>query len=394
MPYFIDQTGARQEVNFTPTLYREAADKKLTVRQLINQKYPTTADAGADTFTQMCASENLLFDTDRQFGVSGLPLSEILSPAGGIEAGGNVTRETPVQSRILFPAAILAVIEDKLAVDRDSAVAVFDQMVAISSTVSGSRVEQPVISYEGKDGPEDSRAQRIAQLAEPQNMMLITASETTRQIPTFSIGLLVSDEVRKYTTLPLVALSLQRQLEIEFYSLAGEAMLAMLNGDLDNGQSALSTVKANTFDSSITNAGELTHKAWVKWLYSDLQKRRIDWVVCDLDAALAIENRTGKPVITGDDPNSPRIDTLFNIAYPNLIKNVRMYIVPDDWGWPANTIMGLQSNVAIAKLINMEAEYQATERFALRRGDGLRFDFGEMYYRLFDDAFSVLSLTV
>ncbi|MGW8181810.1 MAG: hypothetical protein ACWGQW_24030, partial [bacterium] len=110
--------------------------------------------------------------------------------------------------------------------------------------------------------------------------------------------------------------------------------------------------------------------------------------------AMAIESRTGKPVITSDDPNSPRIDTLFNIAFPNLIKNVQMFIVPADWGWPANTIMGIQSDSAIHKYVNSSAQYSAMEEFVLRRGKGLRFDFGNAYYRMFDEAFAVLSLTL
>ena len=169
----------------------------------------------------------------------------------------------------------------------------------------------------------------------------------------------------------------------------------MLNGDADNGQSALSVVKADTFDSTITAAGTLSHKAWILWLYNAIETLHIDWVIVDsIDTALAIENRSSKPVIVGDDPNSPRIDTLFSIAYPSLASKVQMFIAPKSWSLPANTIHGIQSNSAIAKLINSSAEYSSTERWALRRGEALRFDFGQQYYRLFDDAHSVLSLTL
>jgi hypothetical protein len=199
----------------------------------------------------------------------------------------------------------------------------------------------------------------------------------------------------QYATIDLVGMSIARQKSVELFALAGEATLAMLNGDPDNGQAPLTPVKAVDFDSTISAAGELTHKAWILWLYNNIEQLHIDWVIVDsIETAMAIENRAGKPVITGDDPNSPRIDTLFNVAYPNIAANVQMLIAPKSWNLPANTIMGIQSNSAIAKLVNSSADYESSERWALRRGEGFRMDFGQQYYRLFDDAFSVLSLTL
>lgn len=391
---FIDASGQRQQVTLVPEVYKAALDKNMTVRQYINHKYPCEAGAQNDSFVQMCASAGLYFKPSKSMGVNSTPLKVILEGQINHEAGAITRDQNPVQSRILFPAAVLEYIEDQMSIDRSSPVAAFDRTVAMITTVPTARVEQPIISYSGKDGPEDARSQVISQLTRPPAMLSITASDVTKKIPTRAIGLEVSDEALQATTLDLVTLALRRQMDVEGYALAGEALIAMLSGDVDNGQSALDQVKADTLDSTITDAGTLTQLAWVKWLYTNLQTRRIDWVFTDLDAALAIEGRTGKPVITGDDPNSPRIDTLFNIAYPQLVKNVQMFIVPSDWGWPANTIMGIQSDSAIHKFVNSSASYSAMERFALRKGEGLRFDFGSMYERMFDDAFAVLSLTL
>lgn len=392
---FIDASGERHFVSLGPEIYKAAMEANLTPRQFINTTYPTTVDAKYDTFTQMCGSVDLIFNQNAKMGVNSANLRSILDGKVNFDAAsGSVVREVnPVQSRILFPAAVLEYVESKLAVDRNSAVNVFDQAVALMTTVANARVEQPVINYEGKDGPEEARSQITSQLALPPAMMTITASDITRKIPTYSLGLQVSDEALAATTLDLVGLALTRQSEVERYALIGEALLAMLQGDSDNGDSALSQTKADTLDSTIVANGVLTQTAWVKWLYTNIQTRRINWIFCDIDAALAIENRTGKPVVTGDDPNSPRIDTLFNIAHPMLVAGVMMYIVPPDFSWPANTIMGIDSRYAIAKLTNSQAEYSAVERFALRKGSGIRFDFGNMWYRLYDDAFSVLSLT-
>lgn len=391
MPSFIDKTGAQCELNLSTDVFKEAKQKNMTVRQLINNKYPTASET--ETFKQMCASEGIFFKKNEAYGINSTPLSHILDPP--VKEGANTSRENPVQSRILFPPALMTYIEDSMAKDRGSAVSAFDQMVALTTTVSGSRVEQPVISYKGNEGPEEARSQQIAQLSEPANMMTITASDVTKKIPTFSLGLSISDEAMQYATLDMVSLALVRQKEVEMFLLAGEAMMDMLNGDADNGQSALSSVTAASFDATVTSAGELSHKAWIYWLYSDILQRRIDWVLVDsIATAMAIENRSGKPTADKDDPNSPRIDTLFNVAYPQISANVKMFIAPTEWSMPANTIMGIQSNSAIAKLVNSRAEYEATVRWALRKGEAMRFDFGQQYYRLYDDAFSVMTLTV
>ena len=391
MPSFIDKTGAKQEVMLHSDLYRAAKDANLNVRQYINTKYPTSEER--DTFTQMCASEGLFFTADETTGVNSTPMSHILNPPT-LDAA-TVTRENPVQSRILFPPALMSYIEDSMPMDRQSAVTVFDSMVALTTTVASARTEQPVISYAGNDGPEDTRAQQISQLSEPANMMTITASTTTKQIPTFSMGLAISDQAMQYATIDLVALAVTRQKEIEMFALAGEAMVDMISGDADNGQSALAVVKADVFDSAVgANAGDLTQKAYIKWLYAAIETRQIDWIIVNsIDTALSIEGRTNKPVITGDDPNSPRIDTLFNMAYPRLAQSVKMFVAPSSWSLPAWYCVGIQSDSAIAKLVNSQADYDSSERWALRRGEGFRMDFGQQYYRLWDDAFSIMELT-
>ena len=68
--------------------------------------------------------------------------------------------------------------------------------------------------------------------------------------------------------------------------------------------------------------------------------------------------------------------------------------IVEDGVIPANTIMGLDSRYAIQRIKNSEAEYTAVEDFVMRKSTALRFDFGEIAYRLFDDAFDVLSLTL
>jgi hypothetical protein len=60
----------------------------------------------------------------------------------------------------------------------------------------------------------------------------------------------------------------------------------------------------------------------------------------------------------------------------------------------ANTIVGLDSRYAIRRVINAQAAYSAIEQYLLRRATAFRVDYGEYSHRLYDDAFSVMTLTV
>lgn len=384
----IDASGANQEVELSATLYKEAADNQLTVPQLINKKFPTDAAKNGTAFEQMCAGTGLFIKADEAYGIRPPTMKSVLEGTGQLQAGV-IVRDAQPASRILFPAVFLELIENKLKADTASYVSLFNSLVAVDDSIQGARFEQPVINYAN---PEGARSQGISQNSLPSSMLSITTSDVARKIPTFSLGLEISKEAQQASTLDLVALALARQAEIERAARVDDYINAFVTGDVDMGTAALSSVTATSFDSSIGNtAGSLSHKAWVKFLRKNYRKRHIDWVMCDLSTALSIENRTGKPIITTDNPNSPRIDALAQVANPQW-QGVKIFLV-EDGIVAANTIVGLDSRYAIRRVRNSEAEYAATEEFVLKKSDALRFDFGEVAYRMFDEAWDVLTLT-
>ena len=395
---FIDKTGLQQEVSVDLGHYAEAQRKGLTLRQYINQEMPT-ADDKFDTFTQLCASAGLNFTGDKSMGLKPTTMADVVfgtAPGGlGFNTAAQALEVSPVQSRVLFPAAILELVESKLQYDRGSATAAFNQMLAMTTTVANSRIEQPVINYTRNDGPESARNTARAQLAEPATMMTIKASEKSLAIPQTPLAVMISDEALQGTTIDMVALALQRQAEVEDYKRAGEDLLDILQGDSDAGSygtAALTQVNADTFDSTISANGVITHEAYMKWLYNGIQQRQINYIVTDFAGAWAIENRSGRP--TNVQNNSmDRLDAPFSIFYPNLVDSVKIFIAPSDYSWPSNTLMGLDSRYAIQKFINSNAAYSDVERFVLRRGSAFVVSFGFKTVRLFDDAFSTVSLT-
>lgn len=391
MASFIDASGARQEVKPELSWYQAAADAGCSLEQYINLSYATDATKFGSAYNQILASEGIFIKGNREMGIQSSRLSMVLDGKPGLLAGGIVkgSEFSSAAQRTMFPSAVLSAIEDKLVADLNMNAQAFDRLVAIDDVIQGDKFERPLLNF---SKPEGARSQAIAQLAEPNIMLSITTSEVSRKIPTLSIGMMISDQAKQATTLDLVSLAMARQVAVERNERANGYFLSMLNGDLDVGQGSLSslgyTVTAVSLDAAATTG--LTHTAWMKFLYRNSKKRVIDWVVTDLAGAMAIENRTGKPVVTADDPNSPRIDSLIAVGNPTWKSKVNVFIT-DDPNWPAKTVMGLDSRYAIHRVTSTTATYQAVEQFVLRRAEAFRVDAGEMAYRLFDEAFDVLT---
>jgi hypothetical protein len=147
------------------------------------------------------------------------------------------------------------------------------------------------------------------------------------------------------------------------------------------------------FDTALTVAGTLSQKAWVNWLFYGSRVRRIDTVITNLAGALAIEGRSGRPVVTGDNATSKRIDTLESVVNPSWPDQVDV-VISQDPNWPANTLVGFDSRYGYHVVSSTTLGYSAMEQFALRRSTKYRVDTGSISYRLFDDAWQVLTLTV
>jgi hypothetical protein len=393
MAKYIDASGAVQEVEINLDTIRAASDAGFSLREVINAQHPTDTAKYGETFAQMCASEGIVFNPNKVQGIRA-PKLDALFNGVQMQAGVVTSNSYPSnQARVLLMPAVLALVEDKLLANLTMNPAAFEAMIALDDTITGDWVIWPEANY---SKPEGARSQRIAQLAAPAAMLTLTTSEKGLRIPTESMGIEWSEQATKVLGLDFIALSIARQAAIQKNERADQNLLAMLNGDADVGQVALAApkvVKANTFDATIVAAGALTHTAWMKFLYRNSKKRSITHVVTDINGALAIENRTGKPVIIGDNPNSARIDTLPIVMNPGWGPTVQVFVT-DDVNWPANTIMAVDKTYGIHRVSSTTSSYQAQEDFVLRRASAMRFDQGSVVRRLFDDAFEVLSLTL
>ena len=389
MAGFINAKGENHEFEVSLDVIKAAAENRQSVRDYINSTLDTDASKYGDAFSQLCASEGIVLIPQKDYGMRAPSLQSVLSGRPILEAGA-IVRQPSTQARALLMPAIGALVEDKLVADLNMNADEFDSLVAQDDTIADEWLLWPEINF---NGPEAARSQVTSQLAKPATMMSITTSEKSIRIPTFSLGIEWSEQATKYIQLDLLALAIARQVAVERNDRANQNLLMMLNGDADMGQGSLSSLGKVTTAVSLDSAAStgITQKAWMLWLYQNSKKRKLNALVTDIAGAMALEGRANKPVITGDNPNSPRIDANVSVKNPTWNSDLPIFIVDPSVGWPAKTILGLDTRYAIQRVTSTNASYQAQEDFVLRRGSAMRFDFGQICRRIFTDAFEVLT---
>ena len=390
MAAFIDAKGKTQQFEMTLDVVKAAADAGLSVREYINRTLETDADAYGDAFSQLCESEGIVLVPNKKYGIRSNSLADALN--GVRYEAGSIVRTPSNQGRVLLIPAVGALIEDKLVADLQMNPNAFDAMIAVDNTIADEWYLWPEINFAA---PEAARSQVIGQLSRPSSMLSITTSEKSVRIPTLSLGVEWSEQVTKYINLDVLALAITRQTDNERNLRASEFLLACLNGDKDVGQDSLSNLgksaTAASYDALATTG--ITQLAWMKYLFNNSRKRRITHIVTDIDGALAIENRTNRPTVVQDNPGSKRINTNVFVQNPTWAPDLPIFIVDSTVGWPAKTILGIDSRYALQRITSTNATYSAQEDFVLRRGSAMRFDFGQIVRRLFLDAFDVLTYT-
>lgn len=384
---YVAANGDKMPLDVSLAVMKEASELGVSMRDYLNAKNPTNAERDGTAFEQALEQTGIFIGGNRALGIRKTNFDDVLNPSK--EAASPITRDNVPASRILFPPAILSVIEDKLKVDRTESTNALNQMIAAEDSINGTRWSRPVLNF---SKPESARSAPVAQLAMPNTMLSITATDRDMVVPSWSLGLEISEQALAITTIDFLGLALGRQAEVERNERSNTQILSLLQGDIDNGQIALTASRAVDLDATVSADGTISQKAWVAWLSRNAVKRRIDTIVTDLATAIAIENRTGKPIITQDNPNSKRIDTLFTVMNPHWPDSVKIFLTTDA-NWPANTILGLDSRYGIHRVSSLSAQYSALENFVLKRSTAMRFDNGELLYRLFDEAFDVLTLT-
>lgn len=388
-----DTAGQLQEVDLNLSMYDDAAARGISLSQHLTQLYGDQTDEAqyGSVISQVMQNNGLLMGYDHRTGLRAPTMHEMLNQGISMSAITNTDgNDRTAAGRILFPEIVLRTIEAELRESKDDYFRNYENMVAMTQVVNGPRFEQPSINVKY---PEESASNRISELAEPDAMVSITTSQITRKVPTKSIGLMISDEALQTTTLDLVNIIMQAQARGERYRMVQEQLTAILQGDPDWAETGLSGYTAASLDPSITTAGTITHKAWIKFLRHDFRRKSINYAIADLDTAMAIEARSGKPtrdtVFYGEGSNFALDMTVDNLS----AKQIPVFLV-DTSVAGANTVVALDTRFGISRVVNVSANYSAVQEFVLRKAKAFRIDYAEMAHSLYKEAFEKMALTV
>ena len=387
---YVDAQGKNQALDLSLDTYRAAAEAGQSLPQYLAANFPTDAAKYGTVMEQAMEQAGMFVYGDSDAGINSTSLADVLNP----RQANAITRDGAPLSRLLAPAVILGAVENRLRAGVQGMTATaeaFDKMIAMDDSINADRFERPVLDF---SDVEKSRSAPVAQLAMPPVMMTLKVSDKSYRIPSWGIGLEISDQAARAVNLDLVSLTVARQAAVERNARAEDYVLALLNGDADIGDGPLSGIAgkvatAVSLDAAATTG--LTQKAWVSWLSRNSTKRVVDTVITDLAGAMAIEGRAGRPTSSDNISGvSQRFNTTFNVLNNQWPAQVDLYITNNP-AWPAGTILGLDSRYAIHRVRSLTAAYEAVEKFVLKRSTALRIDDGELVYRLFDEAFEVLT---
>ena len=398
---FVDNTGARQQVeNFNAeAIITDAKAMGITPVQAINRQYASADLTVGTAFKQMQASSGMI-DPKNPFGLKNLSMAALMGEQGMQANTQQNASPFGTASRAFAVISIIDAIESAMAKDRVTDAANFDSMVANTVSINSEHFEQPVIDYGTMGGPEQAKAQRVAQGANPPRMAFFKTADRIRRVGSWNTSIEWSHQALKATTLDYVTLTLARYLQVERDERAYRYINDLFNGNGDMITGAVSAVTSNSLDTNATG-GVLTHKAWLKFLARNRKYRKITHVIGDLNAYLAVEGRTGRPGSNNYDPTLSRIDPQGVMKMPIGFGNDVQFVLVDDatagGPVPANTIYAVDATSAISRVTNSLAAYNAVEDFAMRRTTAMRMDWSEDVFRTFGDsdlrAFDVLTIS-
>lgn len=406
---YLAQSGEVKDGEISLEDYRVASDNGITLTQLVNTKYPDAdAQRYGTAFEQGMQSVGIYTREVKERGIRPSNMKEILDGsvldrrmAGeGLSSGGGIvapsSQGTTPASRLFFPEVVMQMMNEVLQDDYSPEQRAWAAMIAQRESIPTEMFTQPLINIEA---PKNEDSVPISQNALPKTLVSITTSQYSKSIVTNSVGLQISDQAVQHASIDLIGTIFAQQARGETLRMMWADIAAVLNGNVDANESALTPAgfKA-TYDSAAT-AGQVTQKGWLKYLYDPSRTMSIDSIICDLDTYLAIQNRVNRPVLF--DPNTGGTSAGNAGTYglnvdPNLL-NVSLgvpnvLIVPTSV-IGANIILGFDSRFALREVTNVSAQYSATEKMVLQRSNFFRIDWGKMAYRLYDTAFKATDIT-
>lgn len=402
------EDGTIKEGSLELRFYDIAEQNQIRASHIVNTIYADADPRFGSAFEQGMRSLGIYTKSDPKLGIVPSTVRDVMTGActaklGGIQlaaspsGGGTIVspaapigNSTPA-SRYFFPEVVMSVMEESLKSDYSPEMQAFNSMLASDESIASEVFTQPLINTQGDQG----RSTAIGQNALPRNLVSITTSQTSKTITTISIGLQISDQAQSHATIDLVGIILASQAEQEQKARLWEDLAAVVSGNIDAGQSALTPTLGSAYDSGMTG-GTITQNGWLAMLYDPSRKIAVDSIICTLADLQAIQGRTGRPLIFDPTTSGANLGNLGTATYnvePQVLNfgvgTPKILLVPTGL-WAAQNLLCFDSRYALRRVTNTSASYSAVEQMVLQRSSMMRFDTGSMVYRLRDEAFRLV----
>jgi len=395
---YVNTSGNVQEGELKLEDYKTAAKLGMSVSGYLNAKYRDADPKYGTAWEQGLQTLGIHLKDDPSRGIRATTVEQLMEgttiqmagegtnvPGGTIVAPSGSTTSSP-STRVFFPEVILQTMQEKLLEDYSQEMQIWGNMIAMRETIDSEVYIQPKIDV---TNPRAERSTPISQNALPHNMISITASETSKAVPTVSIGLQISEQAQRRASVDLVTTILAQAAEGERLANLWSDISKVVSGNVDAGESALTATLGTTFDTGFTG-GAVTQKGWLKMLYNQDRKVTYDSIICDLDSFLAIQNRSGRPLVYDPSTAGPNVGALgtygLNVE-PNLLNwsvGVPNVMIVPDGTIPASHLLAFDSRYALREVVNASAAYSATEEMVLQRTSVFRFDTARLLERMYD----------
>lgn len=401
---YMTEAGLKDGV-FSLEDYRLAARHNMSAAQYLGAKFSDADPKFGTVFEQALESLGVHTKGDPKRGIRATTVAEMLDGTSIQMAGETLTRGgmivapsqqgTTPATRVFFPETVLQMMTSELVEDYSVEDGLFNRMVSGTEFIATEQFTQPLIDV---TAPRSERSRPISQNALPRTMISITTSQYSKVVPTDSIGLQISDQATQRLTIDVVGTVLAQQAQGERFARLWENINDIVAGNVDVGQAALTPVAFSTYDAGAA-AGTITQLGWLKLLYDPTRKVSYDSIICPVDSFLAIQNRTGRPLVYDPSTTGPNVGALgsyglnveptllnWSVGVPNVM------LVPDGV-IPADQFLMFDSRSALRRVVNTSAAYSATEQMVLQRSSFFRIDHGEMLYRLMDSSFRLIDFS-
>ena len=94
---YIDAKGDKLPVDLSLSMYQDAAEKNMSLKQFMAMKYPTDAEKHGTAYEQVLDQAGIYVRDNKAFGIRSSTVSDVLSPKNA----ATITREGIPASRLL-----------------------------------------------------------------------------------------------------------------------------------------------------------------------------------------------------------------------------------------------------------------------------------------------------